>query len=86
MGVHAYLVKKIVFGGIVFNCFHPDKWCQRLWRLNKFDNGVWMEFSAEEIADIEAEGDLTPEEQAIVSRLKELIEVNNGEPVCLKYF
>ena len=56
MGLHAYLVKEIVFGGIVFNCHHPAEWCQRLWRLNKFDNGVWMEFNAEEIADIETSG------------------------------
>ena len=86
MGLHAYLVKEIVYGGIVFNCHHPDEWCQRLLRLNKFDNGHWMEFSAEELADIATVADLTPEEQVIVSRLRELIENNNGEPVQLQYF
>lgn len=86
MGLHAYLVKEIVFGGIVFNCHHPDEWCRRLLMLNKFDNGGWMEFSAAEVAQIETEEDLTPEEHVIVSRLRELIEANNGEPLCLKYF
>jgi hypothetical protein len=54
--------------------------------LGKFDNGVWMEFTAEELAEMEAKGDLTRHEQEIVWQLQGIIEANGGKPAYLEYF
>lgn len=85
MGLHVYLAKKEICD-VVFDYDRSDEWTQRFLALGKFDNGVSMEFTAEELADMEAQGDLTPYEQEIVGQLKGSIEANGGKPVYLEYF
>jgi len=85
MNVHVYYVKKEI-EDVVFDCFGSDEWTQRLLKLGKFNNGRWMEFTAEELAAMEAEGNLTTYEKEIVSVLQGLIEASGGEPVYLEYF
>jgi hypothetical protein len=84
MEMHAYYVKKQI-GNVVFDCCESDEWTQRLLKLGKFDNGRWMEFTADELAAIEAEENLTTYEKEVVSLLKRIIEANRGEPVYLEY-
>jgi len=52
--------------------------------LTKCDNGVSMEFTAEELADVEAKGNLTPYEREIAGQLKASIEADGGEPIYLE--
>lgn len=83
--MHVYFVEKVI-GDVVFDCYDCDEWTQRLAALGKFSNGRWMEFTAEELTEMEAKGDLTPYERDIVTVLQGLIEANRGEPVYLEYF
>jgi len=85
MYFHAYVVTKDI-GDVIFDCYDSDEWTQRLLKLGKFDNGINMEFTAEELAEIEAQGDLTLHEREIVWDLQGIIEANGGKPVYLEYF
>ncbi len=85
MGLHAYLVRKDI-GDVIFDCFDDDEWTKRLLAMGKFDNGVWMEFTGEELAEMEATGNLTPYEQEIVTQLQGVVEANGGQPAYLEYF
>ena len=85
MGVRAYQVSK-TYGDEVFNCYYPQEWFDRLNQLGKFENGVWMEFTEEELQEMEADATcpLSDEEKQIVADIRTAM---NGEDVLyLEYF
>jgi len=81
--MHVFLVKTEIYDA-VFGCDYSQEWTQRLLALTKCDNGVSMEFTAEELADMEAKGNLTPYEREIAGQLKASIEADGGEPIYLE--
>lgn len=86
MGLRAYIVEKKI-GDQLFNCYYPDEWCDRLDRLGKFSNGVWMEFHEEELAEMEADREfpLSDEEKEIVAAIRAAIATRGGDYVYLEY-
>lgn len=74
MGLRAYLVEK-KFSEEVFNCYEPDEWHDRLMAMGKFDNGMWMEFTDEELDEMEADeaNPLSDAEKHIVAVLRAAI-------------
>ncbi len=56
----------------MFNCYHPDEWFNRLLRLDKFANGVSMEFTEEELQEMEenATHPLSEQEKQIVAAIR----------------
>ena len=85
MGVHVYFVEEDICE-VIFSCYLHDGWTERLLRLDKFDNGMWMEFTNKELAEMEAEANLTRYEQEIVWSLQLMIEANGGESIRLEFF
>ena len=85
MSLRAYPVRK-TFGDEVFNCYHPQEWFERLCRLDKFENGMWMEFTEEELQEMEADTThpLSDEEKQIVADIRTVM---NGEDcLYLEYY
>ena len=82
MGLRAYTVKKKI-GKMVFDCYHPQEWFDRLFRLDKLANGFWMEFTEEELDEMEEDEEypLTEEEKIIVADIRKAL-AKTGED-CL---
>jgi len=80
------LVEKEV-GDEVFDCYDPPEWFDRLRRLDKFDNGVWMEFHEDELAEMEADEEypLSEEEKDIVAAIRAAITARGKDYVYLEY-
>ena len=85
MGMRAYIVEK-KFGNEVFDCYHPDEWFNRLLRLDKFANGVWMEFTNEDLQEMEADSThpLSDQEKLIVAAIRTAMD--GDDCLYLEYF
>ena len=84
MGLRAYLVEK-KFSEEVFNCYEPDEWHDRLMAMGKFDNGMWMEFTDEELDEMEADeaNPLSDAEKHIVAVLRAAIAADTPVIACI---
>ena len=86
MGLRAYLVEKKV-GDEVFDCHCPDEWHDRLMEMGKFDNGKWMEFTKEELDEMEADNEypLSDAERTIVAVLRAAMAARGDDYVYLEF-
>jgi len=86
MSLRAYIVEKKI-GDELFDCYDPEEWFDRLQRLDKLDNGVWMEFREEELDEMEADTEypLCDEEAEIVAAIRAAIAAGNKDYVYLEY-
>ena len=69
-------------------CYHPEEWFNRLMRLGKYDNGVWMEFDEEELDEIEADEKhpLSDGEREIVARIRAAMAAKGSDILYLGYW
>jgi hypothetical protein len=86
MGLYAFLVNRKEAEEIVLDCQHFVGFTERLCNAGRFQIGRWVEFRADQLARVEAQMKLTPEEKQVVDSVKILIKKNNGRPVCLECF
>lgn len=86
MSLRAYIVEKKIEDEL-FDCYYPDEWFERLQRLDKFENGVWMEFTERELDEMEADQEypLSDEEKEIVANIRAAIAARMKDYVCLEY-
>ena len=86
MSLRAYVVKK-EYGIQLFDCYHPSEWFDRLTELGKFDNGVWMEFTEDELQEMEAdtENPLSEDEDEIIALIREVMEKQSDNCIYLEY-
>lgn len=85
MSLRAYTVKKDI-GDAVFNCYDPQEWFDRLSELGKFDNGVWMEITEEELQEMETNTQvpLSEEEREIIADIRAAM--GDDDTLYLEYF